>query len=414
MFKKAQVVMGNNPDPVHIFRKTRDILDDTERIQELGRGAYGVASLTKYRETLTVTKVAVKATPSKMRLFLKEAMIMYHMKGAGGTPRLLAMATDYPLMVMSVCRGCHFDDFKPKPSVSNLAKFWMSVYNSLAQSLSEIHATNCLHRDLKENNILMYHSNQEGDIPKANIIDFGLAIMDVQDVPTKSLDLPPLEKCTYMGSEWISPELHFNKISSYAADVFSLGQIIRRSINREKMKADLSKVCVAGLDELVQAMTTVQPCQRPSLTYVCKELKRLLLLCSPKISSKSTQTVTPQPHHHQQNITYLHIQDKATQFTQDVPKSPVPIHLPKNATVYNKRNPRVPCHPVQNILLHPFNPQPQPTQNVRKCTTANQHCATHLAQRINVNTSKFCMRAPRRPTHPLQTPRPLKLQFVKV
>ncbi|KAK3879682.1 hypothetical protein Pcinc_015763 [Petrolisthes cinctipes] len=408
MFMKAQVVMGNDPDPVNIFRRALDILDDTKRIKHLGRGAYGVANLTQYRGTLAVTKVAVNPDSSTMKLFLKEAMIMFHLKGAGGAPRLLAMASDYPLMVMSLRKGCHFDDLKPNPIVSNLTKWWMSVYISLAQSLSEIHATKCLHRDLKENNVLMYHTNKEGDSLKAHIIDFGLATMKFQDVPTKSLDLPPLEKCIYRGNEWISPELHFNKISSYAADVFSLGKMIRRSINREKERADLSKVCDAGLDQLVKAMTTVEPSQRPSLTYVCEELKRLSLLCFPKISPKPTQTVNSQRHRHQPNMVHLYIQDHATQFTQNVtnyvPKNPVPIHLPNKPTVYNIRKPRVHCHPAQNIILYPIIQYHPPLQ----------YFASHYAQCINVNTSKLCMRAPRRPTRPLQTPRPLKLQVMKV
>lgn len=290
ILKGAKIFTSHNDKPIDIVRRTFDIQKDMVPLQRLGKGAYGTAVSIQYRGTKAVGKIANTCEPISMEIFIKEAMILYRLEGAGGAPRLLALARDTPFYIMSLCEGCEFHEVRTPATVSNPTKWWMSLYLSMAKNLSELHANGCVHRDLKENNVIVSPSVGQ-ECPKIHFIDYGLASLnsDKLQPPSDTLNLPPAHLCFYDAFTWIAPEYHYNKISSTAVDVYSLGRMISRSVRKIRTYEDLDWVCIEYLEDLVEAMTEVQPNRRPTLPKVCEKLKSLVRWSSYYLNSKTYQ-----------------------------------------------------------------------------------------------------------------------------
>lgn len=137
----------------------------------------------------------------------------------------------------------------------------------LADALSVMHAAGFAHGDVKPSNVLVAGEDE----PVASLVDFGL-----------------------VGAEggtpaWAAPEVLAGKGASAAADVYSLGLMMRalvlaeQPVSGEDATADLAARAIApprapegapiGLSELIVSMLAVEPAARPSAASVVEALE---------------------------------------------------------------------------------------------------------------------------------------------
>ncbi|KAK4320352.1 hypothetical protein Pmani_008767 [Petrolisthes manimaculis] len=158
-----------------------------------------------------------------------EAEILLEVGGAGGAPTLLAYATDIPLIVTTLCQGVQLRHWiHSQPPYMNITSF-LDLAKEVATNLRDIHYTDVIHNDIKDDNILVYFTDGR---PKINIIDFGLStkigspVYFIYNTPE-----------VYYRFSWYAPEVFYGKTTNYRSDVYSLGVLfykILQVLSKEK------------------------------------------------------------------------------------------------------------------------------------------------------------------------------------
>lgn len=124
-----------------------------EELCYLGRGCFGVALKVKYDDGYLGQEACLKVGcyHDDLELYQWEAEILNTVKGIAGCPRVLAAASDAPMIVMTFVPGTRVNDLVDDGDLTP-AK-WMKVFLSIASALQEIHALGFTHCDVKGDNI---------------------------------------------------------------------------------------------------------------------------------------------------------------------------------------------------------------------------------------------------------------------
>ncbi|KAK3876636.1 hypothetical protein Pcinc_018609 [Petrolisthes cinctipes] len=204
-------------------------------------------------------------------MFIEEGLILYHLQGVGGAPRLLGLSLKTPLILMSVCQGSQLDDIKPDLSLIDTSSWWLTLFTSVVNNVMELHSAGCIHNDIKSDNVIVNASN------KTSIIDYGIARMGNRPIMSFIADnLPTVEEVDEYQDKYqhYAPELYFKGISSAASDVYGVGKMFQ-DIFCEHKDTGLDTLWQEGLGNLVESMTCSKASQRLSLTQVYQELSCL-------------------------------------------------------------------------------------------------------------------------------------------
>ncbi|KAK3882900.1 hypothetical protein Pcinc_012769 [Petrolisthes cinctipes] len=204
-------------------------------------------------------------------MFIEEGLILYHLQGVGGAPRLLGLSLKTPLILMSVCQGSQLDDIKPDLSLIDTSSWWLAIFTSVVNNVMELHSAGCIHNDIKSDNVIVNTSN------KTSIIDYGIARMGNRPtMPFIADNLPTVEEVDEYQDKYqrYAPELYFKGISSAASDVYGVGKMFQ-DIFCEHKDTGLDTLWQEGLGNLVESMTCSKASQRLSLTQVSQELSCL-------------------------------------------------------------------------------------------------------------------------------------------
>ncbi|KAK8820440.1 hypothetical protein WA577_006502 [Blastocystis sp. JDR] len=129
-----------------------------------------------------------------------------------------------PVLVMEKADGCLIDYTAKKkgPRLSNAEK--CRIILEIAQGLEYIHSLNCVHRDIKLDNILMKDGH-----PK--ISDFGLS---------RTVEAGVSMTMTFCGSPlFMAPELIMGKRVTNKVDVYSFGCIVNEIITERMCYSDI-------------------------------------------------------------------------------------------------------------------------------------------------------------------------------
>lgn len=149
-----------------------DIKNSVEVVGHLGAGFFGSVERVKYNGIDAVMKTAHDTYYSET--YLNEAMMLFHIDGAMGCPRLLACCTnekDTPCLVMSYVEGYLFESLEEEGKLS--VQQVIEVYISVVQALRDLHEMGVIHMDLKAANMILNYSEDHGWTTR--LIDFGFS-----------------------------------------------------------------------------------------------------------------------------------------------------------------------------------------------------------------------------------------------
>lgn len=249
-----------------ILRSRKEIEDDCEKIQYLGKGIFATLVLVRYHGMLAVKKIPHDHVQSTTNDTVNEGMILYQLKGAGSAPRLLGLSLDSPAIIMSYRVGCSLFSFIPGPRVINRTSWWLKALLSVVRNVMEIHELGCIHNDLHQHNILLSVIEEE-NTPVTRLIDFGASEM--------------------MDQELLDGELAFG-----LRDIRALGFLFEKVAKRRMNTAGQDEVWKEGLQTLVEAMKNENDRKVPHLSQVYKKLRHLLS-CTTTTRRTLKQEYTP-------------------------------------------------------------------------------------------------------------------------
>ncbi|KAK3881403.1 hypothetical protein Pcinc_004785 [Petrolisthes cinctipes] len=234
------------------------ILEEIEDYQFLGGGVNAEVFTVKYQGRLACLKEG--RNDSITNCFRDEADILLEVGGAGGAPTLLAYATDAPLIVTTLCQGVQLRDWiHSQPPYMNTTNF-LDLAKEVATNLRDIHYTDVIHNDIKDDNILVYFTDGR---PKINIIDFGLAtkigypVYFIYNTPE-----------VYYRFPWYAPEVFYGKTTNYRSDVYSLGVLFHNILRVLSEEECLTFQPPWDLINLLDHMTHYDWIKRPSMYEV--------------------------------------------------------------------------------------------------------------------------------------------------
>ena len=192
----------------------------------LGSGVFGCCNKMFYRGNPVAVKTFYSATAEEVK---QEARVMSKFKHAN-FPLLIGMCTlSKPYHLVS-----SFYHVLDKPYTLSLALksrslnlsqvIWLTLINQLAQAISYLHKQGFLHRDIKADNVLISHVNNEY---RAILIDFGKCVA-LTAVGSLVKHFTPEEQKLYKSKHGhIAPEIVCGASPpSHASDVFSFGRVI--------------------------------------------------------------------------------------------------------------------------------------------------------------------------------------------
>jgi hypothetical protein len=166
------------------------------------------------------------------------------------------------------------------------------IGTDLAEGLRYIHANGIIHRDIKPANVLMVAYSIAGDErPRAKLADFGIALI------TDTVAQPSRSATTTGTAAYLSPEQALGEAVGAASDIYSLGLVLLECFTRtiafpgsaiESAVARLSRhpaipsSLPEGWPELLAAMTSRRPENRPAIGDVIEALQLLSRAGSPR------------------------------------------------------------------------------------------------------------------------------------
>lgn len=235
----------------------------------LGSGVFGCCNKMFYRGNPVAVKTFYSATAEEVK---QEARVMSKFKHAN-FPLLIGMCTlSKPYHLVS-----SFYHVLDKPYTLSLALksrslnlsqvIWLTLINQLAQAISYLHKQGFLHRDIKADNVLISHVNNEYC---AILIDFGKCVA-LTAVGSLVKHFTPEEQKLYKSKHGhIASEIVCGASPpSHASDIFSFGRVICAvgTYLQCHFLCTLGKKCILSDPEL-----------RPQLSEIIDELEGRLKL----------------------------------------------------------------------------------------------------------------------------------------
>ncbi|KAK4313122.1 hypothetical protein Pmani_015508 [Petrolisthes manimaculis] len=238
------------------------ILEEIEDYQFLGGGFNAEAFTVKYQGRLACLK---RGRKDSLSIFFKdEAQILLEVGGAGGAPTLLAYATDAPLIVTTLCQGIQLRQWiHSQPTYMNTTNF-LDLAKEVVTNLKDVHNTDVIHNDIKDDNILVYFT--DGRL-KINIIDFGLATKIGSPVYFTYETRDEYDKFP-----WYAPEVFYGETTDYVSDVYSLGVLFYNILQDLRDEECLTFQPPEDLINLLDRMTHYDWIERPSMNKVIEAL----------------------------------------------------------------------------------------------------------------------------------------------
>ncbi|MCO5589548.1 hypothetical protein L7F22_043516 [Adiantum nelumboides] len=156
----------------------------------------------------------------------------------------------------------------------------ISYATDIARAVAYLHARNCMHRDLKGENLLIT------DNQRIKVCDFGFARIAARNEEE-------MRRISYCGTDgYMSPEILMGVDFSLPSDIFSLGIIFCEIISRhlvdpntfkrllpsfgvdvDEIKEMASDGCPSDFIQLCIDMTKVEPEERPDMRQVIRRLR---------------------------------------------------------------------------------------------------------------------------------------------
>lgn len=265
--------------------------------KEIGKGTFGKIYLGVNQETNEEYAIKIENVSTDLRqdTLLKEAKILYELKGERGVPRMYYFIKDDKLSIM-VMTLLHknmdevFRDSKRKFS-------FKTVFLAADQMLSRIeylHTKGYVHRDIKPENFML-----SLDKSQIFLIDFGLS-KKYQD--SKGVHVPYCEKTGFVGTaRYTSVYSHLGIEQSRRDDLESLGYVLiyflkgrlpwmnlegatkeekHKRIAEVKMKTSIVELCTGLPKEFLQYFQYVKELtfsQEPSYSYLKKLFRTYLM-----------------------------------------------------------------------------------------------------------------------------------------
>lgn len=232
----------------------------------LAEGSFGTVSIISCKGQKAVKKVL--KCEEDVALLLWEARVTAELDGAGGAPRLLAVCTQPPAVLLEFAGRC-YDDFVQCHCTVGV---FLDSLMSIADRLSDIHSRGFLHNDVKGSNVMVRGPNPR---PTFHFIDFGLATRIGQPF---TFDFFGMKRyAPKQSSSFRSPETPAGLPLGPASDVFSFGVMMSDMLDYAKCPL-LSRL----LAPLLARCARLSPEDRPSLTELAEEV----LLTKAKVPDK--------------------------------------------------------------------------------------------------------------------------------
>ena len=243
----------------------------TEVKVHLGSGVFGCCSKMFYRGNPVAVKTFHSATAEEIK---REARVMSKLKHRN-FPLFIGVCTlSKPYHLVSsfyhVLDKPYTISSSLKSSSLNLSLvIWLTLINQLAHAISYLHKQGYIHRDIKADNVLISHLNNEY---RAILIDFGKCVA-LTAVRSLVKHFTPEEQKLYKRKHGhIAPEIVCSASPpSHASDVFSFGRVICAvgTYLECHFLCALGKKCILSDPEL-----------RPQLSHIINELEVQLKLNS--------------------------------------------------------------------------------------------------------------------------------------
>jgi serine/threonine protein kinase len=246
------------------------LADDYDLLEELGRGSYSVVRKAQDRRTQEMTAIKlVNKNSVGGDNSLKEVDLMRRLTHCSVLKVLSVYdADDHVAIVLEYCAGGTLLDYivrHKRIDESKAREFAVQLLTGIAYC----HSKQCVHRDLKLENILLV---RPGDVLDFKIADFGLAA----DLEIEKLG----RRCGSKG--YLAPEIILSRPQTAKIDVFSAGVILYMCLSGtapfggkdEASALKSNSVCCINLDtvywahiseqakSLVRCMTFKEPMQR--------------------------------------------------------------------------------------------------------------------------------------------------------
>lgn len=257
---------------------TAEDLAAVQVTRPLGEGSFGTVSIISRKGQRAIKKVL--KCEENVALLLWEARVTAELEGAGGAPRLLAVCTQPPAILLDFA-GRTYNDFVQCHCTVGV---FLDSLMSIAERIGEIHSRGFLHNDIKGSNIMVRGPNPR---PTFHIIDFGLAtrIGDPFNFDFFGMHCPSSRR----SSSFRSPETMEGLPLGPASDVFSVGVLMSDMMDYVRCPL-LSRLLAPLLARCVEE----NPEERPSLSEFSEELVLTKARVSDKFQRKRIENIRAQ------------------------------------------------------------------------------------------------------------------------
>ncbi|CAK0797213.1 unnamed protein product [Prorocentrum cordatum] len=202
---------------------SRDIWGDYEKMRQLGAGTFGTAHLARRRDTREerVVKVVAKARTSKPLDEIEQEILVLRQVDHPHVVRLFEWYEDTSsiYLVIEALKGGTLQNvlLMMQQKKKALQEGWIQkVVGQVADAMTYCHSLRLIHKDLKDENVMLLRKDPNFDEPFAVVIDLGVAEMfSVADPTCREIAGTP---------STMAPEVWSGKFGP-KCDVWSLGCI---------------------------------------------------------------------------------------------------------------------------------------------------------------------------------------------
>ncbi len=250
--------------------------------KELGRGAFGVVNMARYRGAKVAVKQLLTDTlkqgaENQMEEFIREAKLLTSIQSHPNLVQVIGYCMDPPMIVMEYLDGGSLLHALGKGVIRDEEK--IQICHGIALGMVHLHEDGIIHRDLAARNILLTKSMQ----PK--VTDFGLsrAVGETEYCNTNS-DIGPVR--------WMAPEALKKQVFSKKSDVWSFGVLVWEVVSngelpyhkytslaavfaalmKKKAVLEIPETAPQVLAELIGLCMQRNPEQRPDFEQLSKML----------------------------------------------------------------------------------------------------------------------------------------------